>query len=143
MSEPNSLHQQSVDPVAFREIVLGLRHALVAPDALDIRVGDQVVLREWVATGPAGRGHYTLEWVVRRVTHRLSGVEGIATGFSVLSLNNASENEFATSHLRKDLHLAEREGIVQLRYFELKAAAERRKRELRQAKVPAATARVV
>lgn len=131
VSEPNSVHQVSVDPAQYREVVLGLRHALVARDDADMRVGDQIVIREWVAA-PGARGQYSLEWIVRRVTHRLTGVEGLAPGFSVLSLNNASENEYATVYLRKDLHRAEKQGIDQLRYFELKAAAEGKKRLLRQ-----------
>jgi hypothetical protein len=131
VSALNSLHQAQLDPVLFREVTIGVQHALVVEDALGIWVGDQIALREWVATGPAGRGHYTGQWIVRRVTGRQSGggETGVLPGFSVLSLNNAAENEFATSHLKKEITQAEREGILPARFFELKAAAERRKRE--------------
>jgi uncharacterized protein DUF3850 len=134
VAEPNSLHQVRIDRDGFRAVTLGLQNALVLPDALDVRVGDQVALREWAVTGPAGRGQYTSEWIVRRVTHVLGGggESGITEGHRVVSLNNATENESATAWLRKDLRHAEKQGVDGLRYFELKAEAEARKRSLRQ-----------
>jgi hypothetical protein len=129
----NSVHLFEVDPDVFRAIVTGLQHAVVAADELDIRTGDQIILREWITTGPAGRGHYSGYWICRRVTSRIPGgaETGILDGFSVLSVNNASENEYATTHLRKELLVAHRRGIQSERFFELKAAAERKKREQR------------
>lgn len=135
---PNSVHLFEVDSDVFRSVTTGLQHALVAADELDLRVGDQVVLREWIPTGPGGRGHYSGYWICRRVTSRLpgGGDSGIVEGFGVISVNNAAENDYATAHLRKEILIAGRSGIPPERFFELKAAAERKKREHRQSVAP-------
>lgn len=135
MEEPlNSVHLFEVDPEAFRAVTTGVQNAIVAGDELDVRAGDQIVLREWASTGPAGRGHFTGNWLCRKVMSRLEGGPGtgIEDEFSVLCLNNASENEYATAHLRKEISIADRQGISQPRFFELKAAAERKRRLIRQ-----------
>jgi hypothetical protein len=133
-SVPNSAHFFDVDPETFRAVTIGVQHAFVAPDELGILAGDQVVLREWLAGSITPRGRYSGQWICRRVTSILpgGGDSGIVAGFGVLSFNNAAENEFATSHLRKEMQQAERRGVAPARFFEFKAAAEAEKRVARQ-----------
>ncbi len=125
----NSVHLFEADPEVFRAVTTGLQQVLVDQDELDVRSGDQVILREL-----GSKRQYTGQWLCRRVTHRLPGGagSGIAIGHGVLSLNNAAENEYATAHLRKDLGRAAAEGVSAGVFFERLAASERVERSRRQ-----------
>lgn len=125
-------HFFRLDPDSFRAITLGHQHAVVAQNALGIEVGDQLVFREWrsVVTVSVETGAYTGLWLVRRVTHAAPGGPGtgVDADHRVLSLNNASENEWATMQLKRELSLAERQGVSVDRFWRIKERKERLRR---------------
>lgn len=129
---PTATHFFRLEPESFRAITLGHQHAVVAQNALGIEVGDQLVFREWqsVLTVSVETGRYTGLWLVRRVTHAAPGGAGtgIEADHQVLSLNNASENEWATLNLKRELSLAERQGVSVDRFWRIKERKERMRR---------------
>ena len=129
-ADATGIHQLQLGVESFRAITLGLQHALVVSHGLGAAVGDQLVLREWRAAVPAGKGHYTGEWICRRVMHETLGAPGtgIDEGYSVLSLNNALENEWASTLLKRQLALAERQGCAPERFWTIQEQRERHRR---------------
>lgn len=122
-------HFVRLDFETFRAVTEGRQNAIVVASVEAIAVGDQLVFREWRATPTRrGGGEFTGLWVMRRVTHNLVGSPGIASGFVVVSLNTAADNEWATSQMRRKLSLAERSGLSPERFWraeERKAGAQR------------------
>lgn len=121
-----------LEPESFRAIVTGRQHAVVSELALGIEVGDQLVFREWktVLTASVERSAYTGAWLVRKVTHAAPGGPGtgIDADHQVLSLNSARENDWATLNLKRELSLAERQGVSPDRFWRIKERKERRHR---------------
>lgn len=123
------MHFFRLDPDGYRAIAYGEQHAVVAQQSLRIEVGDQLVFREWrtVLSRSVETGQYTGAWLVRRVTHSAPGGEGtgIDADHSVLSLNNAEENRWATQQLIRELALAERQGVSPDRFWRIKERKEK------------------
>jgi hypothetical protein len=129
-----STHHVSVDPSVFRALTLGIQRAIVAGVEMGVKVGDQLVFREWVAEDArhSGGGSYTGGWVCRQCQHVLPGGSdtGIDPSCVVLSLNNAAENEWATARLKRRLSMAERRGLPPDRFWAHEDALEKEHREV-------------
>lgn len=125
-------HFFRLDPDSFRAITVGEQHAVVAQKSLGIEVGDQMVFREWrsVMTLSVETGSYSGHWLVRKVTHAAPGGPGtgVDADHQVLSMNNATENEWATLNLKRELSLAERQGVSSDRFWRIKERKEKLRR---------------
>lgn len=114
----SSTHYLSLDPPEFRELAHGRQHALCLPKDEDIAVGDQLVLRECrPAQGVKGNQLvYTGAWMMRRATAVLEG-DGIAPTHAVYSINTGADNERAVVVMKRQIGLAEQQGVTSERYF--------------------------
>lgn len=120
-----STHFVRLEPDVFRVVTLGEQHAFVIARDRGLVVGDQVVFREWRSKPPGLLGPTGL-WLMRRVTHLLPGGTGtgIETSHVVASLNSASENEWASTHMKRRLSLAERAGLSPDRFWRIEERRE-------------------
>jgi hypothetical protein len=93
------IHQLTVSPELVREIALGVRQALLVAADKAVMTGDQLVLREYRdSSSPRG---FTGAWLLRRVT-LVSSDAGATSGFRLVCLNTAVENEWAKTVLESD-----------------------------------------
>lgn len=125
-------HYFRLGPDEFSAMSRGVQRAVVAQSALGIEEGDQLVFREWrsTLTASAEHGAYTGQWIVRKVLHALPGGDGtgIAPDHLVLSLNLAIENDYASLALKRELNLAERQGVSPDRYWRVRETKEQGRR---------------
>lgn len=122
-----STHYLSIEPVEFRELAHGRQHALSVPRGEGVLLGDQLVLREWRPSVRGGRGAYTGAWLMRRVTSVLEG-PGIELTHAVYSLNTGAENERAVVVLKRQIGLAEQQGVPVDRFLTYQARREQARR---------------
>ena len=132
-----STHFLRIEPGVFRELAQGRQHALCLPLSLGAYVGDQLVLREWRSEG---RGVFTGVWIMRRVTSVFAG-DGVRETHAVYSLNTGADNERATVVLKRELAVADKQGVAADRFFRHREKAESLRRE-RLARSVAVVARV-
>ena len=125
-------HFFRLDSASMRAINAGHQRAVVAQLSLGIEEGDQLVFREWKSelTVSVETGHYTGDWLVRRVTHVSPGGPGTGVDgdHQVVSMNTAHENSYAILALKRELNLAERQGVSSDRFWRIKERKERRTR---------------
>jgi len=124
-----STHYLRILTPVFRELAQGRQHALCLSKDEGVLVGDQLVLREFRETDASGKGTYTGVWLMRRVTAELVG-EGIADTHAVYSLNTAAENERAIVVVKRQLGLAEAQGVTMERFFRHQERKERARRDV-------------
>lgn len=107
----HATHFVSREGREFRAIALGLQHVILTASS-QIRVGDQLVMRELAEAPDRYDSVHTLLWLCRRVTHVMGRSEcaGIESGWRVLSLNTPAENEWATVVIKRELELARSRG---------------------------------
>lgn len=122
-----STHLIRIEPAAYRAIAVGEQQALCVRRDEGIVAGDYVVLREYERKG--GTGGYTGVWLARRVSSLLTG-EGIEPTHAVASLGDRNDSERATLALRRQLGLAERQGVSADRFFRAMERKERARREV-------------
>lgn len=120
-----STHFLPVAPAVFRDIAQERQHAVCLPKEESVMVGDQLVLREQKLA--AGRLVFTGEWQMRKVTSVIDG-SGIDAGFAVYSFNRSAENERAIVIVKRQLGLAEAQGVSTERYFRHQDKRERARR---------------
>jgi hypothetical protein len=102
------IHQLTVSPELVREIALGVRQALLVAADKAVMTGDQLVLREYRdSSSPRG---FTGAWLLRRVT-LVSSDAGATSGFRLVCLNTAVENEWAKTVLEKNIESGHRKGL--------------------------------
>lgn len=123
-----STHFLRVEPEPYRALTTGQQQAICVPKAEGVVVGDYLVLRECRGAGGA-RPAYTGAWLMRRVSSELVG-EGIADSHAVYSFGARDDAEHALVSLRRQLLLAERQGVSADRYFRVTERKERARREL-------------
>jgi len=133
-------HYIRLEPEVFRVVTLGQQHALVLPRERAVTLGDQVVVREWrrPPPGTGGDGSYTGIWLCRKVTHIQFGGPGTGIDVShvVCSLNTAAENDYATIVLKRQLSLAERQGVSPDRFWRVMERKDSARREILRPVVP-------
>ena len=127
-------HFIRLEPEVFRFLTLGQQHALVLPRERAVELGDQIVVREWrrPSPGTGGDGAYTGVWLCRQVTYVQYGGPGTGVELShvVCSLNSASENDWATVRLKRQLSLAERQGVSPDRFWRVMERKHTARREI-------------
>jgi hypothetical protein len=137
-------HFIRLDPEVFRFVTVGQQHALVLPRERGVELGDHVVMREWrkPPAGTGGDGQATGLWLVRKVTFVQEG--GAGTGIepthAVCSFNSAVENEFASISLKRQLSLAERQGVSPDRFWRVLERKQCARREVLRPALPDETA---
>ncbi len=126
-----STHYLNIDSAEFRELAQGRQHALCVAKEQGVAVGDQLVLRECkLPDGQrASRAAHSGIWMMRRVTAALEGV-GIAKTHAVYSLNTGADNERAVVAMKRQLGLAEQQGVTSDRYFRHQSRREAARRDV-------------
>lgn len=134
-------HFLPLSPERFRAVTVRTLQALVLKQSLGLEVGHQLLLREWNSAqrSPSGQsqGDYTGNWIARMVSYvdPLLDDVSLRDGYVLVSLNDATENEWATAQWKKRLSTAVRQGVSPERFWqimmqqELAAAEREQKRE--------------
>lgn len=123
-----STHYLSIGSEVYRDIAHGRQHALCVPKTEGLMIGDQVVIREQ-RVGASGKLAYTDAWLMRRVTALLEG-DGILETHVVCSFNSSTDNERSAVIMRRQIGLAEQQGVSIERFFSGREKRERARREI-------------